>query len=124
MSSIEFSPSFNQIKKEAALFATIDNSLETPRKIFEKLSEELLFPSYFGFNWNALLDCLRDFHWVSNRTIYILHESLPKLDLDDLKTYLEVLNEAASDWGRPDDEHILKVVFRESDRAKVEKFVT
>ncbi len=30
--------------------------------LFEDFFYSLWFPGYFGFNWNALYDCLRDFH--------------------------------------------------------------
>ncbi|MFR9164902.1 MAG: barstar family protein [Dysgonomonas sp.] len=32
------------------------------------------FPNYFGFNWNALLDCLRDFDWIEEKYIILIHD--------------------------------------------------
>lgn len=31
---------------------------------FKKVSKKLEFPDYFGYNWNALNDCLQDFSWL------------------------------------------------------------
>lgn len=35
--------------------------------LFEALSRALLFPKYFGMNWDALDDCLRDLDWLPAR---------------------------------------------------------
>ncbi|WP_158827773.1 barstar family protein [Streptomyces sp. NRRL S-118] len=32
---------------------------------FQNLQESLKFPEYFGWNWNAVYDCLRDLQWLS-----------------------------------------------------------
>ena len=51
-----------------------------------------LFPDYFGDNWDALNDCLRDFSWIPAKNIIIVHEDLPLLgDDQELLTYLEII---------------------------------
>jgi hypothetical protein len=56
------------------------------------------FP-YFGFNWDALLDCLRDFSWVNQKRIIITHDDLPlSNDEKELRVYLEILETAVDDW--------------------------
>jgi RNAse (barnase) inhibitor barstar len=60
------------------------------------------FPDYFGRNWDALLDCLRDFSWIADRRIVIVHEDLPLRDSpEECRTYLEILHQAATDWSEP-----------------------
>lgn len=113
--------------------------IEIPKGIRSK--DELLvvlaraghFPDYFGYNWDALLDCLRDFRWISNRRIVIKHSDLPLLDCPaDCKTYLEVLRDAVSDWGqavsRTDGtlapaEHELRVSFPGTARRAVDELL-
>lgn len=89
------------------------------------------FPAYFGGNWNALVDCLRDFAWVSQKRIVIAHDDLPLVDCDDkLRIYLEILETAIRDWadieagpvtGSPADmpEHELVVSFPSAVEARV-----
>jgi RNAse (barnase) inhibitor barstar len=66
----------------------------TKDELLEFLCLELDFPSYFGFNWDALLDCLSDFSWLHVRKITIIHEVGFKLKEDELKVYKEILIEA------------------------------
>ncbi|MFF9866434.1 barstar family protein [Streptomyces sp. NPDC013953] len=32
---------------------------------FQNLQSSFQFPAYFGWNWNAVYDCLRDLKWLS-----------------------------------------------------------
>jgi Barstar (barnase inhibitor) len=83
------------------------------------------FPTGFGFNWDALLDFLRDFSWVNQKRIVITHYDLPPLnDQNELRVYIEILETAVNDWKKvregpfveppeemPFIEHDLLVVF-------------
>ena len=62
-----------------ALVARLSGIIQEPGVLFAALYEKLHLPGYFGFNWNALFDCLRDLHWVAQRRIVIAHEDLPLL---------------------------------------------
>lgn len=69
------------------------------------------FPAYFGNNWDALNDCLRDFSWVNQDRIIIIHDDLPLSDNEgELSKYLDIL-EAAVEFWRGRDEHELIVCF-------------
>jgi molybdopterin-guanine dinucleotide biosynthesis protein A len=85
-----------------------------------ELNKRLSFPGYFGFNWNALSDCMRDFHWVSQRHIFLVHEDLPALSNADLMQYIEVLDESVLSW-KTKKNHSLVVVFPESCRRRIEQ---
>jgi hypothetical protein len=79
-------------------------------KLLSALNAKLKFPSYFGFNWDALYDVLRDFHWVKERIIVLVHDYLPVLDNDDLKIYLNILSDSSRDW-KENEEHSFVIVF-------------
>ncbi|WP_413670877.1 barstar family protein [Mucilaginibacter sp. Mucisp86] len=88
-------------------------------ELLKKLSEVLEFPNYFGNNWDALYDCLRDFHWMTKKGIALVHHELPLLADDKIKVYLNVLFEATGDWCN-NEEHYFKVVFPEKLRPFLE----
>ena len=57
------------------------------------------FPDYFGGNWDALLDCLRDLSWISNRKVVVVHSDVPLHNApEDCRAYLEILEMALADW--------------------------
>jgi hypothetical protein len=50
------------------------------------------FPAYFGHNWDALDELLRDFSWTDKTRIVVKHADLPLFGNDsELRTYLEIL---------------------------------
>ena len=55
--------------------------------LFLNLSKALVFPNYFGENWDALCEVYRDFDWISNNDIVIIHEDLSWLDEYDSESY-------------------------------------
>lgn len=79
------------------------------RQLLRQLNDKLLFP-YFGFNWDALYDCLRDFNWVRQRKIIIIHDDLPKIERHSLKIYINILIDAMNDW-KEGEEHSLDIIF-------------
>lgn len=54
----------------------------------------LRIPEWFGWNWDALEDTLRDLSWLSEGLVTIYHEAVPRLPDDDLRTYLAILSSA------------------------------
>ena len=78
------------------VFAPVDVSDEA--KFLDELKFILNLPDYYGSNWNALDECLRDPDWMDNRTILICHSHLPHLSRQGCKIYLDVLSDAISYW--------------------------
>jgi len=99
-------------------FARLDPKIASTDELLKSIYYLLWFPGYFGFNWNALDDCLRDFHWINENKIVIVHDNLPGIPDRDLKIYIEILKDAVMDW-RKDDRHILEVIFQDKDMPYV-----
>jgi RNAse (barnase) inhibitor barstar len=96
------------------------SGINNKEELFNQLSGKLEMPEYFGYNWDAISDCLRDFHWIEQQKIILVHDDLPLLNEHELSTYLQVLFEAVQDW-TDGEEHSLEVVFSESVRSAVEQ---
>lgn len=100
-------------------YVRIDPAICTSEELLKALYYLLWFPGYFGFNWDALYDCLRDLEWVPQRKVVLVHSALPKLPESELRIYLEVLRDAALSW-EGDGAHDLEVFFSIDERPGVE----
>jgi RNAse (barnase) inhibitor barstar len=72
------------------------------RTLLERCAEEFVLPSYFGHNWDALQDSLRDLSWVPANTGYLVvydHWREPA-DADPAahRTLLDVFTAAVEHW--------------------------
>ena len=86
-------------REQDKLVAYVPVDIEDGEALLQSLAGQLQFPGYFGYNWNALWDCIRDFSWTTKRKIVIVHEGLPAgLSEEELEIYLEILNAAVADW--------------------------
>jgi hypothetical protein len=112
---------------DPALYVTSDcrviqipDRASNTRAFLGNLATCLDLPGYFGENWDALDECLRDFHWVKEHRIVLWHDALPELPENDLRVYLDVLAYAVNDW-RSGEEHELIVLFHPRMEALVEQ---
>jgi Barstar (barnase inhibitor) len=72
--------------------ARIPATVSDVDELLRVVARELQFPDYFGNNWDALQDCLRDLSWLSDSKVVLYHEGLPRdLGEADIATYLEIL---------------------------------
>jgi len=108
--------------KCAVFLARVDPNIADTDELLRSLYYLLWFPGYFGFNWNALYDCLRDLDWISENKVMIVHESLPGIPDSDLRIYLEVLKDCILDWVN-DEKHQLEVYFNEKDQGEIERLL-
>src|SRR5688500_4655702 len=72
-----------------------------PDHAFYEFSDSLLFPGYFGWNWDALSDCLRDLSWLSADGYLILVENVAQLmsgDSEDRRILFRILSRAVRHW--------------------------
>jgi len=77
----------------------VRRNIQTKMDLLSHYAKEGHFPDYFGGNWDALLDCLRDFSWASQKRIVLAHDDLPVASQEDeLRVYLEILETAVNDW--------------------------
>ena len=99
--------------------AEIPSGERDRQRLFINLQQLLQFPHYFGHNWDALFECLRDFEWIKNRRIVIVHHDLPQLGADDTRVYLEILADSVDDWVTRPGDHELLVLFPPPARAAI-----
>jgi RNAse (barnase) inhibitor barstar len=98
----------------------IPRNVRSKEDLFRALLQEFKFP-YFGANWDALRDCLRDLSWISEDRVVVVHEDLPFLLESEIKIYLEILSEAVDDWAGDSKEFL--VVFPVGVRGRLREFV-
>jgi RNAse (barnase) inhibitor barstar len=70
-------------------------------RLLEACALSFSFPDWFGSNWDALADCLRDLSWRPARGYVILWRGaggLADAAPDDFATALEIFRDAASYW--------------------------
>jgi len=89
-------------------------------QLLDALKEGLQFPAYFGNNWDALADVMRDLQWLPKR-VAIVHNGMPALSEKDLKIYLEILQEAVSTLSKRGD-HELAVIFSDMDTEGLRQY--
>jgi len=107
--------------KNDAYFVTIVSDNFSEENLLNEYYKKFKFP-YFGFNWDALLDCLRDLEWIEQINIIVYHPQLPQLNKKDLKIYLEILRDAIWDW-KQWEEHNFEIYFNMQDYNKVQKLI-
>lgn len=69
--------------------------------VFEQFSEALDFPTYFGWNWPAFYDCLRDLNWRrADRYLIVIDNAALALSssLEERHVFFGVLQKAARRW--------------------------
>ncbi|MEV6779074.1 barstar family protein [Streptomyces syringium] len=72
--------------------------------VFEQFWEALRFPDYFGWNWPALSDCLRDLQWLpASQYLVVVESSSLVLSGSEAErgTLFRVLQRAAEEWANP-----------------------
>src|SRR5579862_4463551 len=104
------SEELEQASKQAGLaMFRIDISQARDRKDFlNVIAKVLQFPDWFGYNWDALNDCLTDLEWLSTKTGYVLlFENADRFAAGhkhDFRQAMDVFRAASEYWkaeGRP-----------------------
>jgi RNAse (barnase) inhibitor barstar len=84
--------------------------------VFTQFYENLRLPSYFGWNWNALRDCVEDLSWISTTGYQLIIDDANSVltgSPEERHTLFRVLSGAAEYWERkPDLPAKVKVTFR------------
>ena len=111
-----------QDKMKDAFVAVLPQTIDSKHALFKSLASLLVFPAYFGFNWDALFDCFRDFSWIKEYDIVLIHLGLPMLPQQEMKIYLRLLRNSVLDW-HPGEAHRFGVIFPESDKEIVERLL-
>jgi RNAse (barnase) inhibitor barstar len=86
-----------EYRDDASLVIRLPRGIRSKKKLFAILAHKLHFPRYFGRNWDALEECLRDLSWLpEEQPIAIVHEDMPfGPRSDNRQTYVNILCRAA-----------------------------
>jgi hypothetical protein len=81
-------------------------AMRTTQEMFAEFKLALRFPEYFGQNWDALEDCLRDFAWWPAPS-YILvltnaSEVLAAEPPSELRLLLRIVRAVGDQWAQPE----------------------
>lgn len=89
----------DEAKPRVAYRAELCDGLQTRTSLLRALSSALRFLDYFGANWDALDECIRDLSWLPDGDVMLSHEDLPLTqDRVALLTYLSILQSAVAEW--------------------------
>jgi hypothetical protein len=88
--------------------------------LLEALALALQIPEPHGRNWNALDEMLTSLEWTNARSVWIVHEAVPRLLPPDLDIYLSILRDANAFWEKRGDRSLLGV-FPSSAEAELQR---
>jgi len=81
----------------------IDGHMTTCKAdLLEQAARTLRFPGYFGFNWDALEDCLTDLSWLEPSNGYLIiwgcASKLKMMYPHDFRTAMDIWESAVTFW--------------------------
>jgi hypothetical protein len=92
--------------------------LATKAELLNFLAHAVPLPAYFGYNWDALEECLLDLDWLKEPQVALIHHDIPLAPTPpDQQLYLRILAKAAKASPR------LNITFPAAARAAIEKLL-
>lgn len=86
--------------------ANMSDNIKSKNELLDDMKQKLLFPDYFGYNWDALYDCLCDFYWIKEKNIVIKYSKLPLLLDNDMKCFVDIVQAVANNWQKTKSRNI------------------
>lgn len=77
--------------------------IDSKQRLLSAVARALRFPEYFGNNWDAAADCLRDFWWLESSGYVLVVTSATELWRDcarDLGALVEIWLASADFWSK------------------------
>lgn len=72
------------------------------------LDTGLRLPDYFGMNWDALHECIRDLSWLPPGQVVLAHADVPLAgDPSNQGVYLSIITDAIAHWMNVPDRDLL-----------------
>jgi len=74
---------------------------KTKSSMFTEFGKRLGFPSYFGRNWDAFEECIRDLEWLPARGYILVITCADKLlsrNRKDFEIFVDIMNAAGAEW--------------------------
>ena len=116
--TFEFVADLTGFRAPDAFVARLPGRLARKQDLLRALASGLKFPGYFGYNWDALEECLNDLSWLGDEArVVILHEHVPLRDQEQRRIYCAILRQALANKRLS-----LQAIFPESAREEMEKY--
>jgi hypothetical protein len=90
-------------RNDVAVCVTRGYHCQTKTDLFDEWSAALRFPYYFGHNWDAFHECIRDMAWLPAKSyIYVVTSADRLLIADDrgLHILLDLFASSAEEWAQ------------------------
>ena len=105
---------------DGAAHVSVPAGIATKDELLTVIASGLDFPGYFGNNWDALEECLRDLSWISGGRVALMHADMPLVnDVANARMYLTVLCGAVRKMPKSED-YSLSVIFPTEFREQIE----
>jgi RNAse (barnase) inhibitor barstar len=115
--TFEFVDDITGFRAPDCFVARLPGRLSRKQDLLRALATGLKFPDYFGYNWDALEECLNDLSWLGAMPrVVILHNHIPLRDKEQRRIYCGILRQAIVNR-RP----LFRAIFPESARQEMEK---
>ncbi len=117
---VQFIEDVTSIRPHHAVVVRIPKGIRTKHALLAEFQRQLRLPSYFGWNWDALEDCLRDLSWLDeSENVVVVHDSLPlPRGRRNRPIYLHILRDLAEFWSHHGSRQF-QVVFSNTVRPSV-----
>jgi barstar (barnase inhibitor) len=98
MQPFAFTSDITTLQREGVRVVVVPPDLADKNALLSWYAETLQFPEYFGANWDAFDECLRDLSWVKERRLVLYHRGVPLEESpENQKIYIDVLAEVVRD---------------------------
>lgn len=76
------------------------NKLYNKQDVFQEFKDVFKIPSYFGYNWDALDECLNDLDWITaDKYILIIKDfNNVKAQKKDIKLLIDIMLSVINEW--------------------------